>query len=122
MARIIELPTFEDKRGKLSVLEDKQIPFKIKRLFYIYEAGQYPRGGHRHKKTVQALICLKGSCEIINNNGQKQETFLLDLPRKCLIVEPEDWHVIDKFSPGTILMVLASEYFDEADYILENYS
>jgi len=64
---------------------------------------------------------LKGSCEIINNNGQKQETFLLDLPRKCLIVEPEDWHVIDQFSPGTILMVLASEYFDEADYIFENY-
>ena len=121
MAKLIELPTFEDHRGKLSVLEDHQIPFQIKRLYYIYDAGQYPRGGHRHKKTVQALICLQGSCEVINNDGQKKETFLLDKPRKCLIVEPKDWHILDNFSPGSILMVLASEYFDEGDYIFEKY-
>jgi len=60
MARIIELPTFEDKRGKLSVLEDKQIPFKIKRLFYIYEAGQYPRGGASTQKNRSGPYLLEG--------------------------------------------------------------
>ena len=122
MAKLIELPTFADDRGKLSVLEDFQVSFKIKRLFYIYDAGQYPRGGHRHKKTIQALICLKGSCEVKNNDNKKQETFKLDNPKKCLILQPEDWHILDNFTEGSILLVLASEYFNENDYIFEDYT
>jgi mannose-6-phosphate isomerase-like protein (cupin superfamily) len=121
MAHLIELPTFSDKRGNLSVLEDFHIPFSIKRIFYIYGVDDSRRGGHRHHRTRQALICITGSCRVENNNGKQKESFLLDMPKKCLIVEPEDWHVMHSFTPGTILLVLASENFDEKDYIFEEY-
>ena len=119
MAYIIDLPTFKDERGSLSVVE-KLLPFDIKRFYYIYNVTDQ-RGGHRHKKTIQALICLNGSCEIYVDNGKKEEIFLLNTPDKCLIIEPEDWHTMDKFGKNTILLVLASEYYDKDDYIEERY-
>ena len=119
MAYLIDLPTFEDERGKLTVIE-KLLPFDIKRLYYIYDVTS-KRGGHRHKKTIQALICLGGSCEVFIDNGEKKETILLDSPSKCLILEPKDWHTMDKFSKGSTLLVLASEYYDKDDYIDEGY-
>ncbi len=119
MAYIIELPTFSDKRGKLTVIE-KVLPFEIKRVYYIYETKD-KRGGHRHKKNTQALICLNGSCEIYINDGFKKETVKLDKPSKCLILEPKDWHTMDNFTDGAILLVLASEYYDINDYIDEEY-
>jgi dTDP-4-dehydrorhamnose 3,5-epimerase-like enzyme len=79
------------------------------------------RGGHRHHKTIQAAICIKGSCTIYNNDGQKEETFVLDQPNKCLIIEPKDWHTMYNFTPDAILMVFASEYFDANDYIHQSY-
>jgi dTDP-4-dehydrorhamnose 3,5-epimerase-like enzyme len=120
MAYIIDLQTFTDKRGNLTVIE-KTIPFAIRRIFYIYGVDKSIRGGHRHKKTLQAAICLQGSCHINNNNGKETLEFRLDRPNQCLILEPEDWHTMDKFSPDAILMVLASEYFDQNDYIFEPY-
>lgn len=122
MAYIIDLKTFMDDRGRLTVIEDSQLPFKIKRSFYIYGTKEHVvRGKHRHKKTVQAMICLQGSCEVYNNNGKKEERFLLDTPSKCLILQPEDWHYMDNFSSDTIMQVLASENFDAGDYIYEPY-
>ena len=119
MAHIIDLPTFGDDRGKLTIIE-KVLPFEIKRFYYVYDVrGQ--RGGHRHHKTIQALVCLGGSCEIYTTNGKKEETFLLDHSDKCLIVEPEDWHTMDKFTPGSTLLVFASQYYDVNDYIDEKY-
>ena len=120
MARIIDLKTFTDKRGNLTVIE-KVIPFDIKRVFYIYGVDDSKRGGHRHYKTIQAAVCIKGSCTIYNNNGKKEDEFLLNQPSKCLIIEPEDWHTMYNFSPDAILMVFASEYFDEKDYIFQPY-
>lgn len=120
MAYLINLKTFTDKRGNLTVIE-KVIPFDIKRIFYIYGVDDSRRGGHRHKKTVQAAICLKGSCRIFNNNRVKKEIFILDSPDKCLVLQPEDWHEMFDFSKDAILMVLASEYFDPNDYIFEKY-
>ncbi|MES2838622.1 MAG: FdtA/QdtA family cupin domain-containing protein [Bacteroidota bacterium] len=120
MANFISLKTFTDKRGNLTVIE-KTIPFDIKRIFYIYGVDDSVRGGHRHIKTVQAAICIKGSCIISNNDGTKKEEFVLDTPDKCLILEPKDWHQMHSFTPDAILMVLASEYFDQNDYIFENY-
>ncbi len=120
MAQLISLKTFTDKRGNLTVIE-KIIPFDIKRIFYIYGVDDSVRGGHRHHKTIQAAICIKGRCDIKNNDGHKQERFVLDTPDKCLILEPKDWHEMLNFSEDAILMVLASEYFDEADYIREKY-
>lgn len=121
MAHVINLQTFTDKRGHLTVIE-KIIPFDIKRIFYIYGVDESVRGGHRHHKTIQAAICIQGSCIIKNNNGTVQEDFNLDAPYKCLILLPEDWHQMYAFSKDAILMVLASENFDPADYIYEPYS
>jgi dTDP-4-dehydrorhamnose 3,5-epimerase-like enzyme len=120
MARILDLKTFTDQRGNLTVIENV-LPFEIKRIFYIYGVDDSTRGGHRHRKTHQAAIALKGSCTVTNNDGSKQEIFVLDHPAKCLLLEPKDWHQMQDFTPETILMVLASEYFDPGDYIYENY-
>lgn len=121
MAQILDLKTFTDKRGNLTVIE-KIIPFDIKRIFYIYGVDESVRGGHRHHLTKQAAICLKGACHIYNNNGRKEEDFILDRPDKCLLIEPEDWHTMKHFTPDAILMVLASHYYDAGDYIFEPYT
>jgi len=120
MATLVDLKTFTDKRGNLTVVE-KVMPFDIKRIFYIYGVDDSVRGGHRHKATVQAAVCIKGACRIYSNNGSKEEYFDLDKPHKCLLIMPEDWHQMDQFSPDAILMVLASEYYDPNDYIFERY-
>ena len=120
MARLIDLKTFTDKRGNLTVIE-KVIPFDIKRVFYIYGVDDSVRGGHRHKTTIQAAICIQGSCHIYNNNGMEEGNYMLDQPNKCLILEPTDWHSMDQFTNDAILMVLASRYFDSNDYIFEPY-
>ena len=120
MARLIDLKTFSDKRGNLTVIE-KVIPFEIKRIFYIYGVDDSIRGGHRHHKTIQAAICIKGSCVVSNNDSVHKEDFYLDQPSKCLIIEPNDWHTMHQFTEDAILMVLASEYFDSEDYIYEEY-
>jgi hypothetical protein len=120
MAHIIDLKTFTDKRGNLTVIENV-LPFQIKRVFYIYGVDDSARGGHRHYKTIQAAICIKGRCRIYNNNGKKEEEYYLNTPSKCLILEPKDWHKMYGFSKNAILMVLASEPFEEQDYIYESY-
>lgn len=114
------MKTFCDKRGNLTVIE-KVVPFEIKRIFYIYGVDDSVRGGHRHHKTMQAAVCLKGSCIVSNNDGEKKEEFVMDSPDKCLILEPNDWHTMHHFTPDAIFMVLASEPFEQADYIFEPY-
>jgi dTDP-4-dehydrorhamnose 3,5-epimerase-like enzyme len=120
MAYLIDLTSFTDNRGNLTVIE-KTIPFDIKRIFYIYGVDSSSRGGHRHKKTVQAAVCIQGSCYINNHDGTAASTFLLNRPDQCLIIEPADWHTMNRFSADAILMILASEYFDQNDYIFEAY-
>ncbi len=120
MARIIDLTTHTDTKGNLTVIE-KIIPFTINRIFYIYGVDNSARGGHRHKATVQAAICIKGSCRIINNNGSSADKYILDKPSQCIILDPEDWHIMDQFSPDAILMVLASTEYDPEDYIFTPY-
>ena len=120
MAKLIDLPLFEDQRGSLSVIE-KILPFDIKRVFYIYNVDDSVRGKHRHHKTIQAAVCIKGSCIISNDNNTAQEDFLLNNPSKCLILYPEDYHSMHHFTSDAILLVVASEYFDPKDYIYEPY-
>lgn len=117
MAKLITLPNFTDARGSLTAI-DKILPFDIKRVYFIYNSNQ-KRGGHKHKITQQALLCPSGSCEIFIENGKEGEYHLLDHPSKCLLLAPEDWHTMDKFSPDCVLLVLASEHFDPNDYIAE---
>ncbi len=118
MSYIINLKTFTDSRGNLTVVE-KIIPFEIKRVFYIYGVDDSVRGNHRHKTTIQAAISIQGSCRISNQSGPNSpiEEFTLNSPSLCLIINPEDYHWMDNFSPNCILMVFASEYFDQSDYI-----
>ncbi len=120
MAHLISLPKFTDSRGSLIAI-DKILPFDIKRVYFIYDANQ-KRGHHRHKKTKQALLCTSGSCEIFIDNGGEGEIFHLDTPDKCLILDPSDWHTMDKFTKDCVLLVLASEHFDKDDYIAEKNS
>jgi len=120
MAHLVNLKTFTDDRGNLTVV-DNILPFRIQRIFYIYGVDSSERGGHRHHKTIQAAICIKGRCRIYNNDGEKEEVFYLNSPAKCLILQPRDWHKMYDFSKNAILMVLASESFDEGDYIFEKY-
>ena len=120
MAHIIELFSKSDARGSLIDIKDS-IPFEIKKVLFIYDVSE-KRGGHAHKKTIQALVCLNGSCEIFVDNGGKEETFILDSPSKCLILNPEDWHTMDKFSNDAKLVVLASMPYDPDDYIYEKHS
>ena len=120
MAYIEDLRTFIDKRGNLTVIENV-LPFQIKRVFYIYGVDDSVRGGHRHHTTIQAAVCIKGECKIFNNDNQNKEVYHLDKPSKCLILEPKDWHKMYDFSEDAILMVFASENYDENDYIFKGY-
>ncbi|MDC0304894.1 FdtA/QdtA family cupin domain-containing protein [bacterium] len=122
MANILKLQTHKDERGKLTVIE-KLLPFEIKRVYYIYETDDSTRGGHRHKKTYQAAICISGSCTISCQSAADQGFIDFDLssPDYLLIINPEDYHIMSGFSKNTVLLVLASEYYDPNDYINEKY-
>mgnify|MGYP000945804272 CR=1 FL=1 len=121
MASLLNLKTFTDDRGNLTVIE-KVFPFDIKRIFYIYGVDESIRGGHRHHATIQAAVCIQGECSIYTNNGKQSDDFNLDSPHKCLLLQPEDWHQMKNFSKDAILMVFASEFYNEPDYIFEPYS
>jgi len=120
MAALIELPTFSDVRGKLTVIE-RILPFSIKRTYFIYDTDNRDRGGHRHKITTQAIVCLKGSCTVACDNSFIKVDYILDKPHKCLIIYPEDYHIMRNFTLDAILLVFASEEFIESDYIDEPY-
>lgn len=108
-----------DERGQLIALEEiKDIPFKIKRVYYMYDTKDgVRRGYHAHKKLEQILICIHGSCKILLDNGSEKKTVLLDKPYEGLYVGKNTWREMYDFSSDAVLMVLASEYYDEADYI-----
>jgi dTDP-4-dehydrorhamnose 3,5-epimerase-like enzyme len=120
MPENIKLPTHIDPRGSLTVIE-KQLPFEIKRVYYIYNCADVERGGHRHKRTVQALVCVHGSCTIDWDNGKQSGSIDLSSPDHLLVLLPEDYHIMRNFSDDAVLLVLASEYFDNDDYIDEGY-
>ena len=120
MATIIELTTHQTETGDLTVFE-KLLPGGIKRVFYIQDAQNAIRGGHRHHKTYQALICVKGSCRVLSDDGVLEEEYMLDKSNKCLILEPKDYRIMDNFSEDAILLVISSEYYDVNDYIDEPY-
>ncbi len=120
MTDILNLRTFTDDRGNLTVIE-KELPFEIARVFYIYGVNDSKRGGHRHFKTRQAAICIQGSCNIYNNDGHSEFEIILNSPNKCLIIEPNNWHVMHNFSKDAILLVFASHPYLAEDYIFEPY-
>jgi dTDP-4-dehydrorhamnose 3,5-epimerase-like enzyme len=122
VAKLIKLKSYKDERGMLTMVQD-ELPFEVKRTYYIQlvPSEKIVRGGHRHKSATQGLICIAGSCEIYSYDGKKEEIFRLDSPSKCLIVEPADWHTMQKFSSDAILLVFASTKYDVNDYIDQPY-
>jgi dTDP-4-dehydrorhamnose 3,5-epimerase-like enzyme len=108
-----------DSQGWLIALEEGlQVPFPIKRVYYIYGTkSSVKRGKHAHKKLRQLAICLKGSCRFFMDDGKSQKEFTLDRNTQGLVIEPMVWHEMDDFSEDCILLVLASDLYAESDYI-----
>ena len=116
--RIIDIRKFTDNRGYLSVIEGgMDIPFEIKRIYYLYMVPEAARGAHAHKQLQQLLVATSGSVDITLDDGREKKTFHLDRPWKGLLVVPGLWRDLDNFSGGTVLMCLASEKYDVVDYI-----
>ncbi len=118
----IKMYTFEphgDARGQLVAVEaNKDIPFEVKRVYYMYDTTPgVARGHHAHKALEQILICVHGSCKILLDNGKEKETVVLDEPNKGLYISSDMWRVMYDFSPDAVLMVMASTYYEESDYI-----
>jgi dTDP-4-dehydrorhamnose 3,5-epimerase-like enzyme len=123
--KTIDFPVLGDDRGKLIALEalSEQIPFDVKRVYYIFDTTLGTvRGKHAHKKLKQILICVSGACTISCEllDGTKTE-YRLDWPTKGLLIEGMVWHEMKDFSKDAVLLVLASEHYNEADYV-RNYS
>lgn len=108
-----------DARGQLVALEEShEIPFKIKRIYYMYDTGQdVTRGYHAHKALEQILVCIHGSCKIRLDNGFEKKVVSLEKPYEGLYVANNMWREMFDFSPDAVLLVLASELYDESDYI-----
>jgi len=114
------LPNYPDQRGSLTIIEDakSKLPFEVERIFCIYNTTELSRGGHKHYKTQEAVICIQGSFTITTHeDGQPEKDYILDSPDKCLIVEPQEWRVLHGFSPDAVILVLASYRYDPSDYI-----
>lgn len=108
-----------DERGQLVALEQyKDIPFEIKRVYYMYDTGKdVRRGFHAHKSLEQILICIHGSCKILLDNGKEKKIVSLEKPYEGLYISNDMWREMYDFSPDAVLMVLASDYYKEEDYI-----
>jgi len=119
--RIINLPKITDERGNLTFVEgNKHIPFEIKRIFYLYDVpGGESRGGHAHKSLQQFIIAASGSFDVILDDGFKRKRFHLNRSYYGLYVPSMIWRELNNFSSGSVCLVLASEYYNEEDYIRE---
>lgn len=117
--KIIDLPKITDERGNLTFVEgNKHIPFEIKRIYYLYDVpGGESRGGHAHKHLQQFIIAASGSFDVILDDGLKRKRFHLNRSYYGLYVPSMVWRELNNFSSGSVCFVLASEYYDENDYI-----
>ncbi|MGV6829291.1 MAG: sugar 3,4-ketoisomerase [Flavobacteriales bacterium] len=116
--QLLEIPKISDPRGNLAVIEKKTLPYKIKRVYYLYDVpSDSYRGGHAHKKQLEFLIALSGSFDVVLDNGKKKKTFTLNKPNKGLLISTGTWRELVNFSAGAICLVLSSGEFDEDDYI-----
>ena len=108
-----------DERGMLVALEElKDIPFEIKRVYYMYDTkAEVHRGFHAHIKLEQILICIHGSCKILLDNGYEKKIVSLEKPYEGLYISNDMWREMYNFSSDAVLLVLASDYYDEKDYI-----
>ncbi|MEQ4709721.1 sugar 3,4-ketoisomerase [Providencia huaxiensis] len=123
LVNIIEFKTLGDDRGSLVSLEqNKNIPFEVKRIYYIFGTKEgVSRGFHAHKNLQQVAICVKGSCRFVLDDGHNKDEIILDNPNIGLHINSFMWREMHDFSEDCVLIVLASELYDESDYI-RNYN
>nr|WP_299239824.1 FdtA/QdtA family cupin domain-containing protein [uncultured Halomonas sp.] len=115
----IDFPPLGDDRGSLVALEGNQtVPFDVRRVYYIFgtQTG-VARGFHAHKALKQVAVCVTGKCRMVLDNGITREDAWLDSPTKGLYISEMLWREMHDFSPDCVLLLLASEHYDEADYI-----
>lgn len=117
--KIIDLPKITDQRGNLTFIEgNRHIPFEIKRVYYLYDVpGGETRGGHAHKTLQQFIIAANGSFDVILDDGTERKRFHLNRSYYGLLIPSMTWRELDNFSSGSFCLVLASENYDEKDYI-----
>lgn len=117
--KIIELPKITDRRGNLTFIEgENHVPFNIKRVYYLYDVpGGETRGGHAHKELKQFIIAASGSFDVILDDGSNRKRFHLNRSYYGLYVPKMIWRELDNFSSGSVCVVIASEHFDEQDYL-----
>ena len=117
--RWVNLPPLGDERGSLVALEaGKSVPFEIKRVYYLFATKDgVSRGFHAHKKLQQMAVCVAGKCRMVLDDGHTREEAWLDSPTKGLLVNDLVWHEMHDFSSDCVMLVLASEHYDEKDYI-----
>lgn len=119
--KLIDLPRITDPRGNLTFVEaEGHVPFPVRRAYWVYDvpAGE-SRGGHAHKRLKQLVVALSGSFTVTLDNGRERKTVLLNHPWQGLLIETDTWRTLDDFSSGAVCLVLASEHYDESDYIYE---
>ncbi|CAM3353844.1 TDP-4-oxo-6-deoxy-alpha-D-glucose-3, 4-oxoisomerase [Flavobacterium longum] len=115
---LIDIPKIEDYRGNIAVVEKNTIPFAVKRVYYLYDIPSTARrGGHAHKEQEELLVALSGSFDVILNNGRESKSVTLNKPDKGLVIPRNMWRELENFSSGAVCLVLASDVFEEADYI-----
>lgn len=116
--KVIDIRRYTDTRGYLSVVESGlDIPFEIKRIYYLYMVPEVARGAHAHKELQQLLIATSGSVEVIMDDGKEKKSFMLDKPWKGLLISAGLWRDLENFSGGAVLLCLASEKYNPEDYI-----
>ena len=117
--KLVDLKTLGDERGSLIAIEQgHNAPFEIKRVYYIFDTKEgVERGFHAHINLKQIAIAVKGSCTFVLDDGEKREEIKLDNPNQGLFIEGLIWREMKNFSSDCVLVVLASEYYDENDYI-----
>lgn len=116
--KLIQIPTVEDLRGNLAFVQNDILPFDFKRIYYLFDVPSTAfRGGHSHINQHEILIALSGSFEVTVNDGKEKKSYLLNKPNIGLHIPTGIWRELENFSSGAVCLVLASDVFDEADYI-----
>lgn len=116
--QLIDIPKIHENRGNLSVIEGTTIPFEMKRVYYLYDVPSgAERGGHAHKKLQQFMVALSGSFDVVLNDGKEQKIITLNKPNVGLLIVNGIWRELQNFSSGSVCLVVASDVFEEEDYI-----
>lgn len=116
--QFINFPVVQDVRGNLAFIQNDVLPFEFKRIYYLFDVPSNAfRGGHSHINQDEILIALSGSFEVVLDNGAEKKTFLLNKPNVGLPIATGIWRELQNFSSGAVCLVIASDVFDEADYI-----